>query len=46
MISDAENFLLQDLVYNDAIFYKIELPKGIEPIQQESAYTSPIWYTA
>jgi len=29
----------------DAVFYNIDLPKGIEPTQQERAYTSPIWYT-
>jgi len=29
----------------DAAFYGVELPKDVEPTQQERAYTSPIWYT-
>ena len=29
----------------DAAFFNVELPKGVEPTQQERAYTSPIWYT-
>ncbi|MGD8796402.1 MAG: DUF3604 domain-containing protein [Thiohalophilus sp.] len=29
----------------DAAFYGVDLPKGVPPIQQERAYTSPIWYT-
>jgi len=29
----------------DAAYFKIALPKGVEPTQQERAYTSPIWYT-
>jgi hypothetical protein len=29
----------------DAAFYNIDLPEGVEPTQQERAYTSPIWYT-
>ena len=29
----------------DAKFFGIERPEGIEPTQQERAYTSPIWYT-
>jgi hypothetical protein len=29
----------------DAAFFGVELPEGIEPTQQERAYTSPIWYT-
>jgi len=29
----------------DAAFFGVELPKDIEPTQQERAYTSPIWYT-
>ena len=29
----------------DAAFFNIELPRDIEPTQQERAYTSPIWYT-
>lgn len=29
----------------DAKFFGIDRPEGIEPYQQERAYTSPIWYT-
>ena len=29
----------------DAAFFGIEVPKEVEPIHQERAYTSPIWYT-
>ncbi len=29
----------------DAKFFGIDRPEGIEPTQQERAYTSPIWYT-
>jgi len=29
----------------DAAFFGVDLPEGIEPIHQERAYTSPIWYT-
>jgi len=29
----------------DAAFFGIDRPEGIEPEQQERAYTSPIWYT-
>jgi hypothetical protein len=29
----------------DAAFFNVALPKGVEPTQQERAYTSPIWYT-
>jgi hypothetical protein len=29
----------------DAKFFGVDRPKGIEPTQQERAYTSPIWYT-
>jgi len=29
----------------DAAFFGIERPEGVEPEQQERAYTSPIWYT-
>ena len=29
----------------DAKFFGIDGPEGIEPTQQERAYTSPIWYT-
>ena len=29
----------------DAKFFGIDRPQGIEPTQQERAYTSPIWYT-
>ena len=29
----------------DAAFYGVALPEGVPPIQQERAYTSPIWYT-
>jgi hypothetical protein len=29
----------------DAAYFKVELPKGVTPTQQERAYTSPIWYT-
>jgi len=29
----------------DAKFFSIDRPEGIEPTQQERAYTSPIWYT-
>jgi hypothetical protein len=29
----------------DAVFFGIARPDGIEPTQQERAYTSPIWYT-
>ena len=29
----------------DAKFFGIDRPEGIEPSQQERAYTSPIWYT-
>ncbi|WP_455221371.1 DUF3604 domain-containing protein [Kaarinaea lacus] len=29
----------------DAAFFDVELPKDVEPTQQERAYTSPIWYT-
>ena len=32
------------IVY-DAFRYGIEIPKGAKIIQQERAYTSPIWYT-
>jgi hypothetical protein len=28
----------------DAAFFGIERPEGVEPEQQERAYTSPIWY--
>lgn len=30
---------------HDAAFYGVELPKGVPPVHQERAYTSPIWYT-
>lgn len=29
----------------DAAFYGVALPEGVPPIQQERAYTSPIWYS-
>ena len=29
----------------DAAFYGVDLPKGVESIQQERAYALPIWYT-
>jgi hypothetical protein len=29
----------------DAKVFGVELPKGADPIHQERAYTSPIWYT-
>ena len=29
----------------DAVFYGLDLPDGVPPVQQERAYTSPIWYT-
>jgi hypothetical protein len=29
----------------DAKFFGVDRPEGIEPTQQERAYTSPIWYT-
>ena len=29
----------------DAVFFGIDRPEGVEPEQQERAYTSPIWYT-
>lgn len=29
----------------DAKFFGINRPEGVEPTQQERAYTSPIWYT-
>jgi hypothetical protein len=28
----------------DAAFYGVDIPKGVEPTQQERAYTSSIWY--
>ena len=32
-------------VVYDAFRYGVEIPEGAETIQQERAYTSPIWYT-
>ena len=29
----------------DAAFFGVALPEGVEPTQQERAYTSPNWYT-
>jgi hypothetical protein len=29
----------------DAAYFKVDLPKGVTPTQQERAYTSPIWYS-
>ena len=29
----------------DAAFYGVDLPDGVPAVQQERAYTSPIWYT-
>lgn len=30
---------------HDAVHFGVELPKDVQPTQQERAYTSPIWYT-
>ncbi|NDR57943.1 DUF3604 domain-containing protein [Aliiruegeria sabulilitoris] len=29
----------------DAAFYGVDLPEGVPAVQQDRAYTSPIWYT-
>jgi hypothetical protein len=29
----------------DAVFFGIDIPDFVEPSHEESAYTSPIWYT-
>jgi len=29
----------------DAVFYGLDLPDGVPAVQQDRAYTSPIWYT-
>lgn len=29
----------------DAVFYRVERPDNVPPLQQERAYSSPVWYT-
>lgn len=29
---------------HDAVFYGLELPEGVPAVQQDRAYTSPVWY--